>query len=486
MPRLKWQPIPGLQSLAVDTRADQTLYCGTRGCGKTAAQLMFFAAQTGKGFGPDFKGILLDTEYKALEDIKAQGKKFFESLGNCKFKDSFTHYYFEWSTGEKLFLRAAKTVADARKHLGHEYSYIMFNELSKWQNSQVYDFFLANLRVGRISGGPPRRVFSTTNPYGPGTTWIKRRFVQPVPAGHLNEEIVRVPWTNNTFKEVTKTKILISGNYTQNPHYRPEDVANLMESVKNDPARKAAWLFCDWDASFVDGAFGDLWKREVHIVPDFPIPKGWRVDRSFDWGSSTPFSVCWFAESNGEEFKHDGKTYFYPRGTVILFAEWYGSRDGELGQNAGSRLTPTQVAVGIKNREIDFQINKILEKGHKIYGGPADNQIANVNQTDVDTIKIQMEHIGVYWDESDKSAGSRNQGFNITRQCLHNSLTKEGAGFYIQTKCRRAIELIPSLQRDETGLEDIDKGQEDHIYDAVRYRLLAINQGVLNIAFSIR
>lgn len=447
---------------------------------------MFFLAQVGKGYGEAFKGIIFDTEYKSLEDIKAQAKKFFLPLGGCVFKDAFANYYFEWTTGERLYLRAAVKIEDARKYLGHEYSYILFNELSKWQNSELYDFMLSTMRIGSKID-LPTRVFSTTNPYGPGAPWVKKRFVEGTPSGVVKKEDFEVWLGGEKYQTVTKTKVLISGNYTQNPYYRAEDIANLMESVEHNPELKAAWMYCDWNASYVDGAFGDIWHRDTHIVPDFQIPANWRVDRSFDWGSSTPFAVCWFAESPGEEIVHEGKRLFFPRGTIVLINEWYGSRDGQVGRNRGSRLTPTEVADGIKLREGQMRNSGMFQnRDHYIYGGPADNQIANVNQSDYDTIKVQMESCDISWDESDKSQGSRNQGFNITRQRLKNSIKNEEPGFFVQQKCKNTIESIPSLQKDQDGYEDIEKGQEDHLYDAIRYRLLASDTGVLDVVFSLR
>ena len=46
------------------------------------------------------------------------------------------------------------------------------------------------------------------------------------------------------------------------------------------------------------------------------------IDRSFDWGSSKPFSVGWWAESDGTTAPN-GKTY--PRGSL--------SKDGETGMD---------------------------------------------------------------------------------------------------------------------------------------------------------
>ena len=48
-PEIVWRPLPGSQSIAIDSRCDHTLYEGARGPGKTVTQLMRFLHHVGKG-----------------------------------------------------------------------------------------------------------------------------------------------------------------------------------------------------------------------------------------------------------------------------------------------------------------------------------------------------------------------------------------------------------------------------------------------------
>ena len=430
---------------------------------------MCFRSYVGLGYGPHWCGIIFDVEYKALADILAQAKRFYlDQDDGCIWRDSAKDYYFEWRDGERLYLRVCKNFKDAQKYKGHSYSFIGFNELSKWGTSESLDFMLATQRSASPVEGMPRLVFSTTNPDGPGVPWIRNRYVTNALPGALSTEEIEVDIGDNRVAVIPKTKICLIGSYIENTFFTLEDIANLKMSVANNPELEAAWMRCDWNAAFGGGAIGDLWKHDVHIVENFMIPDSWRVNRAFDWGSSTPFSVGWFAESNGEEFTHDGTTYCYPRGTVVFFYEWYGSWNGQIGNNRGLRYTPAQVAVGIKQREYDFVAKGILSKGHKIYPGPADNQIASIVRSDVESIEDTMAKLKVYWTKSDKSPGSRINGYNVMREYFRNSLTGEGKGMYIQRRCKTAIELLPSLAKEG---EDIAKDQEDHIYDMLRYRL---------------
>lgn len=480
--RLRWQPIPdSSQEQAVHTHADQTLYCGTRGCGKTAAQLMCFRNGVGRGWGDAWTGVIFDTEYKPLVNIIAQSKKFYANLGDgAVWRNAKADQFWSWPSGEKLYFRAASDLNDARNYLGHEYAFIGYNELSKWPTSEVYDHLMGTLRAASMDrDGIKPRVFSTTNPYGPGTGWIKRRFIDVAEYGELKEKIFEVRRYDGEIEQVPKTQIALLGNYTENPFFRPSDVANLMEGVRDRPELQAAWLFCDWDASYVDGLVGDLWDRRVHIVPNFTIPSSWKVNRTFDWGSRTPFAVGWFAEANDEEVRMpDGTCKSFPNGSIVMIDELYGSYKGEIGTNRGVKLPPKQVAKNILRREKEFVTNRVVSSGQRIYPGPADNQISAVSRTDVDTIEAEMSKVGVRWKRSDKSPGSRIQGAQLLRQGLSNALDSEGPGFYVMRKCQATITTLPSLQR--SG-EDVAKGQEDHLYDAIRYRLSQRKLGAPNV-----
>lgn len=488
--RVRWAPIPGSsQELAIQTLADQTLFCGTRGCGKTAAQLMCYLMGVGRGWGDAWTGIIFDTEYKPLINIISQSKKFFSGLGNGGIYRAGKDQYWEWPGGEKLYFRAAKTLSDARNYLGHEYGFIGYNELSKWPTSELYDHMLATLRTSSMDSDLHAKVFSTTNPYGPGAPWIKKRFVDPVPMGKVGEERFSVPYGNEGKKiEIVKTKICIRGRYTENPFFKPADVANLMEGVKGRPELEAAWLFCDWNATYIDGVVGDLWNPAVHILPNFKIPSGWMLNRTMDWGSTAPFAIGWFAESNGEDVVlENGKKLSIPRGSVVMFAEWYGSFDGSIGRNKGSKLAPDQIAAGVIRREHDFVENGWIGEGHRIYPGPADTQISGVIRTDISTIEDVMANMGVEWERADKSAGSRIAGLQGFRQALRHSIEGEMHGFYTMERCENTNLILPSLQRDmREGGEDIAPYQEDHLYDVVRYRLVQSEQGVPDVIFKYR
>ncbi|ABP63575.1 BcepGomrgp04 [Burkholderia phage BcepGomr] len=483
-----WQPLPGSQTAAITYPGHHLLYEGTRGPGKTDAQLMKFRRYVGLGYGRFWRGIIFDREYKNLDDLVSKSQRWFPLFEDgAKFKASKSDYRWVWPTGEELLFRQIKKSTDYWNYHGQEFPFIGWNELSKYPTPDLYESMMScNRSSFRPEDWPyidehgnqcllpemPLMVFSTTNPYGPGHNWVKRQFIDIAPPG------VVVKTTKDVFnprtqkrEPVTKTQVRLFGSYKENIYLTPEYVAEL-ESIK-DPNKRKAWLHGDWNV-VAGGAIDDLWREEVHVKPRFNIPASWRVDRSFDWGSTHPFYVGWWAEANGDTAtitNPDGtETYWTPaRGSLILFHEWYGTE--EIGTNKGLKLGAKAVAKGIK--EIEAQLwreNRILTP---VRAGPADGQIYNVIQKDVDTIAKVMEDNGVMWKPADKSAGARTNGLQLLRDRLEASLEGEGPGIYFMSHCTAVTSTLPVLPRDDDNLDDVDTEAEDHPYDGVRYRCLA-------------
>lgn len=483
-PNIAWRPLKGSQELALACPCHHILYEGTRGPGKTDAQLMAFRKNVGKGYGAFWRGVIFDREYKNLDDLVAKSLRWFKQLGEgARFLSSKSDYRWVWPTGEELAFRQIKKLSDYWNYHGQEFPFIGWNELCKYPTSELYD---AMMSCNRTSFVPtvhspkdkdgkviellpeiPLVVFATTNPYGPGHNWVKSRYIDPVQPGQVVRRTINVfnPRTQAR-EDVTKTQVRLFGSYKENIYLNPEYIAEL-ESIK-DPNKRKAWLWGDWDI-VAGGALDDVWGPHL-IRPRFRVPKGWRIDRSFDWGSTHPFSVGWWAEANGENATlPDGSTFCPPRGTLIRIHEWYGTE--ELGTNRGLRMSAKKIATGIKEREKELLEGKWIET--KVRAGPADNQIRDVKEEDVDSIAKKMEDEGVYWTDSDKRPGSRRNGLQLIRDAMEASALKEGPGLYFMDHCRAAISTLPVLPRDEDKPDDVDTDAEDHPYDDVRYRVLA-------------
>ncbi len=512
--KVAWRPLPGSQTLALSCPADVIVYHGTRGPGKTDSQLIRFRRNVGIGYGRHWRGIIFDREYKNLDDLVSKSMRWFpeikevgETTGDARFLSSKSDYRWVWPTGEELLFRAVKRATDYWGYHGQEFPFIGWNELTKFPTDELFD---AMMSCNRSSFRPqdfpiyevdkdgneiqmllpemPLEVFATCNPHGAGHNWVKKRFINVAPAGQVVRRVVNVfnPRTQKR-EDIVKTQVHLFGSYKENIYLAPEYVAEL-EGVTDKNKRKA-WLWGDWDI-VAGGMFDDVWDRTYHVIVPFTIPHNWKIDRSFDWGSSKPFSVGWWAESDGSDVQmKDGTWRSTVRGDIFRIAEWYGY-SGKA--NQGLRMLANDIAAGIIEREIAMGLHG------RVKPGPADNSIwdtENGNSIAVDmarSVKVNGSvYKGVQWTRSDKSPGSRKHGWERTRKYLKNALPqfiknaagkdirvpREQPGMFTFNTCTQFIDLFPILPRDEDDPDDVDTDAEDHIGDEVRYKVLSLALG---------
>lgn len=498
-----WEPLPGSQELALTCPAQHIFYEGTRGPGKTDAQLMRFRMRVGMGYGRHWRGIILDREYKNLDDIVSKSLRWFPLFDDgARFSAGTGSYGWTWPTGEQLLFRRMKRRQDYWLYHGHEYPYIGWNELCKFPTRELFDLMLSCNRSSFLAEEHPvvlahaqaqmigcrlrqwidderglyilpeipLETFCTMNPYGPGHNWVRSDIIDIAKPGQVVRSTTQVfnPRTQE-IEDFTTTQVRIFGSYKENRYLSPQYVATL-ENTKDENIRRA-WLLGDWDIT-AGGALDDVWSDGC-VVPRFKIPKEWSLDRSHDWGSTHPFWTGWWAEANGEEITlPNGKKFCPVKGSLILFNEDYGTH--KIGTNEGLRLSAKSVARRVLEAEEEMQELGWIRK--RVKAGPADNQIFDVRETDdndnPESIASKMEEEGISWERSDKSAGSRKNGLQLLRDRLEAVKTGEGPAIYFMEHCKAAIKTLPSLPRDEDDMDDVDTTAEDHPYDGVRYRVL--------------
>lgn len=429
----------------------ECLHEGTRGNGKTDALLMDFAQFIGKGFGPAWRGILFQVSYPALEEIIVKSNKWFPRMFPRSIYKGSNHRWV-FPAGEQLLFRYADRIDDYWNYHGHEYPWIGWEELTRWANLNLY---LKMMSVCRSSEpGLPRHYRATCNPLGPGHNAVKMRFIDPMPRGAVIEEEVEIEG-----KIEVRKRVCIHGSYKENSFLLKNDPDYLKNIAMQPEHIRKAWLRGDWDI-VAGGMFDDVWDANVHVITPFEIPKSWRLDRSFDWGSAKPYSVGFWAESDGTDIiLPDGLTRATQRGDLFRFAEIYGWNGKP---NEGTR----ELASGVARRILKFQ----KEFGRSVNPGPADTSIYTVENGN--SIAGDMEKMGVRWTKANKSSGSRINGWEILRQRFQNSVIREGPGIYVFDTCRQFIRTVPPLPRDSRIADDVDTAAEDHIADEVRYRVL--------------
>jgi hypothetical protein len=508
--KVAWRPLAGSQTLALSCPAHVIVYHGTRGPGKTDAQLIRFRRNVGQGYGRHWRGIIFDREYKNLDDLVSKSMRWFPEIreegttkGEARFLSSKSDYRWVWPTGEELLFRAVKRDVDYWGYHGQEFPFIGWNELTKFPTDTLFDAMMSCNRSSFISQEHPvyrpdgsifylpempLEVFATCNPHGAGHNWVKKRFINVAPMGQIVRRTINVfnPRTQQR-EDFVKTQVHLFGSYRENKYLSPQYVAEL-ESIK-DPNKRKAWLNGDWDI-VAGGMFEDEWDSHTHIVAPFDIPHSWKIDRSFDWGSSKPFSVGWWAESDGSDVKlRDGTWRSTVKGDIFRIAEWYGT-SGKT--NQGLRLLASKIAEGIVAREIAMGLYG------RVRPGPADNSIwdtenGNSIARDMEFAVVlekngkPLTYKGVSWERSDKSPGSRKHGWEKIREYLENAkpqyvpgpngeklrVPREKPGLFTFNTCVYFIDLFPGLPRSEEDPDDVDTNAEDHIGDEVRYEVLS-------------
>ncbi len=340
-----------------------------------------------------------------------------------------------------------------------------WEELCTWPNDQCYKRMFSCART--TNPKVPIRIRSTANPYGVGHNWVKKRWNLPVLANRLYGEVQRfkLPGADSEI-----ARVAIHGELAENKlllHADPSYVSRLRESARNEQELRA-WLYGDWNI-VAGGMFDDVWSPSHHILPDFDltrIPKTWRIDRSYDHGQSKPFSVGWWAESNGEPIEVEGQWIGKVQGDLIRISEWYGW-DGKR-DNEGLRLTSPEIARGIVEHEKEMGIHS------RVKAGAADSSIFD-NYEGNKSVAGDMRRFGVRWEPIDKGPGSRKQGWEQMRKMLRAAIPIEGIreepGLFILENCKQFQRTVPVLPRSDRDLDDVDTEAEDHVGDEVRYRL---------------
>lgn len=371
--------------------------------------------------------------------------------------------------GSKIHLCHCQHEKDKIKYQGAEIHVLLMDELTHFSET-IYRFLRGRLRLGGLKVPPKYAnklplVLAGSNPGGVGHNWVKRSWIDLAPP----MAITQMPKGEGGMRrQYVPAKLADNPTMAEND----PDYADRLEGLDNLALVKAM-LDGDWNI-VSGGALDDVWSPRV-ILPRFRIPASWTVDRSFDWGSSKPFSVLWWAEADGTEaLLPDGTRWAPPRGSLVALHEWYGAK----GANEGLKMPGAKIAAGILERETDLRTGGWIVAVPK--AGPADNAISNVSQPGTPTIADEMAKAGVRWTESDKAPGTRKIGLDLIRARLAEAGKDipEKPALYIMDHCRNLIAHLPVLPRDEKNPDDVDSDAEDHDYDATRYRVLAVRRSV--------
>ena len=444
-----WKPQEGPQTDLLRCPVFETFYGGARGGGKTESSIGDWLQHSAQ-YGEHAVGIFVRRKFKQLSEVIARTKMLFPKIG-ARYHEQRA----EWTmpNGARLKFVYLERDSDAEEYQGHNYTRVYVEEATNFPNPGPIDKLRATLRS---PVGVPVGMRLTGNPGGPGHQWVKKRYIDPNPAGY---EIV----TESCELEIDGVVQLVELDRV----FIPSKLGDNMLLMRNDPtyvlrlrqsgseALVQAWLEGNWD--IVEGAFFDEWDENIHVRPSELI--NWRTPqtilfRAFDWGSFRPFSVGWYAICDGLWPKYDP----FPAGSIFRYREWYGA----AGPNIGLKMTADVVAGKILEMEKDERI-RFAVADPSIFvrnGGPS----------------IAENMYRCRWRRADNKRGP---GWEAVRQRLVGNTIMGDTGLiqvpmlYVGDECEDLIRTLPALQHDDKKPEDLDTDAEDHAADELRYACMS-------------
>lgn len=383
----------------------------------------------GKSFVARIKAILLALYYPGIQILLLR-RTYGELLENhvlplqkelrSKQKDRIA----TWNTQEKVFtfpngsrikLGYCDTESDVLQYQGQAYEAVFMEEATHFTEFQFNCLKESNRLSGQCKKEIRPRMYLTCNPGGVGHIWVKRLFIDKEYNSNENEE-------DYTFIPalVYENKYIMEND----PEY-----VKALESLPED--RKKAMLYGDWD--IFEGQFFTEFKRDVHVIEPFEIPKDWYIYFVMDYGLDM-LAGYWIAVD------YNNNAY--------VFREIYQSN--------------------LLVSDARDKIKELTNEDVYIYLAPPDLWNRH-KETGKSTADIFSEGgIDLY-----KTNNDRIQGWLQMKEWLKVFSDEQGqptARLKIFSTCRNLIRCLPQVQHDQKRVGDVANEPHEltHSVDAIR------------------
>jgi hypothetical protein len=377
-----------------------------------------------------------------------------------------THKHFQFTNGSVLIFKSLEYDRDCEDIQGWEIHAAYVDEAGQL-TPYMLDYIISRVRLGKFQINLDRlvekqpelkkyvsrlpRYALSANPGGESHHYLKGKFIDPAPPETVfYDEDLKDP---NDPTDRGWSTIFIPASMRDNKYLDAGYAAqfgNLPDHIQRQ--------LRDGDWNVVPGAFFDCFDTKKHVIKPFAVPDHWTRFRSVDWGHATPFSIGWWAISDGEPVVGaDGSEVVYPEGAMIRYREWYGAqRKGHRTTTKGIRLSGTEFAEGVLERQGEHESINYSVADPSMWrsdGGPSQAERALKS--------------GVILRKADNQ---RELGWQEMYRRIKDGL------LYVFNTCPEFIRTIPAIQADERHPEDITKtnrGGEDHVADETRYACMS-------------
>lgn len=435
---------PQLVAIQRDT-VNELLYGGAVFGGKSDYLLGDFAQDVPGPWGPHWHGILFRKNYPQLEDLISRSKEIYPAWFPGVNWSNQTKTW-TWPNGATLKMRFMESDDDWMQYWGHAYTWIGWDEIALWSSPTPYLRMKARLRGANVVI-PNKRIRASANPGGPGHHWVREYWkIDEYPLGSHQFIADDGSGMSRLFikARLKDNKIGISNDPGYEQRLEGAGSESFVRAIK------------DGDWSVIEGAYFSEFSESRHVVRPIELPAQWTRFRAMDWGSSKPFSVGWYAVS-------DGSLRQFPAGAIIKYREWYGMKERQ--PNVGLKLTAEQIRTGLKvvgQKDIPGIVDR--EKGEKIAYGVID---PSAFQEDGGP-SIASRMAPVIWRPADNK---RVPGWDQVRGRLVGEHGKPMIYFF--STCIHTIRTLPMVQHDSGKPEDVDTDSEDHAADETRYACMS-------------
>ena len=430
-----FEPNPGPQTSFLAATEQEVLYGGAAGGGKSYSLI----ADPVRYFNnPNARMLIVRRSTEELRELISVSKQLYpRAIPGIKFMERDKTWVAP--SGATLWMSYLDRDDDVMRYQGQAFNWIGFDELTQWPSSYAWSYMRSRLRTTRASG-LPLYMRATSNPGGPGHSWVKRTFIDPNNPNDAfwatDEEGETICWPSGHSRAgdpLFKRKF-IPATLFDNPYLSDDGMyeANLLSLPEH---QRRQLLEGDWDIN--EGAAFPEFTRRVHVVEPFDIPKSWPRFRAADYGYGSYSAVLWFAVAPDEQ--------------LIVYRELY-----------VSKVLATDLA--------DIILD--LESEDNIRYGVLDSSLWHKRGDTGPSLAEQMIVKGCRWRPADRSKGSRVSGKNELHRRLQMDEFTEQPRIVFFNNCYNTIAQLPSLPLDKNNPEDVDTKSEDHIYDALRYGIM--------------
>lgn len=306
---------PGPQTRALTEPAFEILYGGARGGGKSMALIAWFAMGN-MALDPsdplfcsylnhkNFRGLVLRKNAADLKEFVSDATRFFQHFGLEGGKAKDDPPLFKFASGAIIYTNHLQSEDAFEKYKGANLHKLGIEELTLIDSQRAY------LRaIGAVRSTIPQirpQVFSTTNPDGNGSPWVRKRFVYPLAGGK------RVPWGQRMRDPISGlTRVFIPARLSDNPSLG-EDYRRVM--LLQDEKTRRAWLDGDWDALTgtyfsgfrPNGPLAGEPDAARHVIPSSParLMPWWPRHIGVDWGYKHNAACYWLCQNQEDDRLH--------------------------------------------------------------------------------------------------------------------------------------------------------------------------------------